>query len=74
MKLPATSGKKVLRALERAGFSVVRVKGSHHMLEHETTGRRVTVPVHSKADLPPGTLRAILKQADVSVAEFLELL
>lgn len=43
------------------------------MLEHETSGRRVTVPVHSQ-DLPPGTLRAILKQADLSVAKFLELL
>ncbi|MHB8342469.1 MAG: type II toxin-antitoxin system HicA family toxin [Mycobacteriales bacterium] len=43
--LPAVSGAKVVKALERAGFAVARVSGSHHVLRHPD-GRVVVVPVH----------------------------
>jgi predicted RNA binding protein YcfA (HicA-like mRNA interferase family) len=72
--LPALSGRAVIAALERAGFEVVRTKGSHHFLRHrDDRGRQTVVPVHRK-DLPPGTIRAILRQAHLSPAQFLDFL
>jgi predicted RNA binding protein YcfA (HicA-like mRNA interferase family) len=73
-RLPATTGQGVLRALERAGFYVHHIKGSHHSLRHpDRPELRVVVPVHRK-DLPPGTLRSIIKQAGLSEEEFIRLL
>ena len=73
MKLPAVNGGRAVRALERAGFVVVRVSGSHHRLVH-ADGRATTVPVHSSKTLRTGTLRNILKQAGLTVDEFAALL
>ena len=74
-KLPALDGKRVVRALERAGFVVDRVVGSHYVMAlPEDVARTVTVPVHSARDLKPGTLRSIIRQAGFSVEEFKELL
>ncbi|MGA2824746.1 MAG: type II toxin-antitoxin system HicA family toxin [Streptosporangiaceae bacterium] len=56
--IPAVPGAKVVKALEQAGFSVERIRGSHHVMRHPD-GRTVTVPVHS-GDMPKGTLRNIL--------------
>jgi predicted RNA binding protein YcfA (HicA-like mRNA interferase family) len=44
-KLPRLTGRELIAALEKAGFSVVRVRGSHHMLRH-ADGRTTTVPAH----------------------------
>ena len=64
----------MIAALERAGFVVHHIKGSHHVLRHsEDQQRRVIVPVHRK-DLPPGTIWAIIRQAGLTVAEFRQLL
>lgn len=72
--LPAVTGDDVLRALKRAGFHVHHVKGSHHSLRHPAKpALRVVVPVHRR-DIARGTLRAILKQAELSAEEFLDLL
>lgn len=72
--LPALTARDVLRALRKAGFTVARVKGSHHHLRHlGKPAARVVVPVHS-GDLPPGTVRAIIKQAGLTEADFLDLL
>lgn len=73
-KLPAVSGERVVRALKRAGFVELRQRGSHVSLERragESTLRTV-VPLHST--LAKGTLSDVLKQAGLSVEEFLELL
>ncbi len=65
----------VIRALERAGFEVVRSAGSHHRLVHKTDRRRATtVPVHKGRDLPGPMLRAIIKQAGLTTEEFVDLL
>jgi predicted RNA binding protein YcfA (HicA-like mRNA interferase family) len=73
-RLPALKAKEVIRALERAGFIVSRTSGSHCRLVHSTDpARKITVPVHS-TDLKRGTLRGIIAQAGLTVAEFLELL
>ncbi|WP_045876672.1 type II toxin-antitoxin system HicA family toxin [Pseudofrankia sp. DC12] len=71
--LPSRPGADVVRALEKAGFKLLRVKGSHHMLTG-LGGRFVVVPVHAGKDVPPGTLRRIIRDADLSVEQFIELL
>lgn len=68
------NGKSVLRALERAGFRVERVTGSHHVLRRPGGGAKVIVPLHGAHDLPPGTLRSIISQTGLSVEEFMRLL
>lgn len=70
-KLPRVSGEEVKRALERAGFRKVSQKGSHLKMRHED-GRTVIIPMHP--ELASGTLRSILRQARLTVEEFLELL
>jgi predicted RNA binding protein YcfA (HicA-like mRNA interferase family) len=64
----------MLSALQRAGFVVVRVKGSHHFLRHKDDPSRETVIALHPGDLPAGTVRAILKQAKLSKKEFASLL
>jgi predicted RNA binding protein YcfA (HicA-like mRNA interferase family) len=74
-RLPALKPQDVLRALQRAGFVVVRVKGSHHILVHKDDATRMTnVPRHGSRDLPRGTLRAIISQSGLTVDEFIDLL
>jgi len=59
--------------LEKGGFVLDRIKGSHHVYYHPGMRRRVVVPLH-KGDLPKGTLLEILKQAGISKKELRELL
>ena len=63
-KLPSLSSRKVIQILEKKGFILDRMKGSHRIYYHPDTKRRVVVPFHKK-DLPRGTLLEILKQAGV---------
>ncbi|MBK7084303.1 MAG: type II toxin-antitoxin system HicA family toxin [Flavobacteriales bacterium] len=60
-KLPVISGKDLLRLLQKMGFVVVRINGSHHRLRH-ADGRVTTVPIHGNADLPKGLLRKIIRE------------
>jgi len=71
--LPAIAGAKVVRALERAGFTVVRSSGSHHVMRHPD-GRTVVVPVHRGRDLAKGTLRNILAIIGMDAEELRKLL
>ncbi len=74
-RLPSLKPQDVLRALQRAGFEVARIKGSHHILVHKDDPKRMTnVPRHGNRDLPRGTLRAIISQAGLTVEEFVALL
>ncbi len=64
------SGKELIRILERLGFKIVRISGSHHRVKHED-GRVTTVPVHKNEDLPKGLLRKIIKEdLQISFEEF----
>jgi predicted RNA binding protein YcfA (HicA-like mRNA interferase family) len=73
-KLPSVSGERVVRALKRAGFLELRQKGSHVSLEKRAGDQvfKTVVPMHS--DLAKGTLSDILKQCDLTLADFLDLL
>jgi len=72
-RLPTLGGQDIIRALERAGFRIVRQKGSHVRMRHPD-GRVVTVPVHPGQDIGRGLLRKILRDAELTRDEFLELL
>ena len=60
-KLPVISGKELIRLLEKLGFAVVRINGSHHRMKHPN-GRVTTVPVHKNDSIPKGLLRKILRE------------
>jgi predicted RNA binding protein YcfA (HicA-like mRNA interferase family) len=64
-RLPTVSGKQLLAALEKAGFEVARVKGSHHLLRHPD-GRSTVVPVHSGDDIGPGLLGKVLRDTKLT--------
>lgn len=73
--LPQVNGARLVRALGRAGFVEGHRKGSHVMMVHGTDATRIAVvPVHKGKDIPPGTLRAILKGARLDVDELRALL
>jgi predicted RNA binding protein YcfA (HicA-like mRNA interferase family) len=73
-QLPVLKPKQVLRALQSAGFYIHHQRGSHARLFNRTRPElHVTIPMHNK-DLPEKTLRSILRQAGLSVEEFIELL
>ena len=61
--------REVLEMLLAAGWEVVGTKGSHRQLKHPTKSGRVTVAGKPSLDLPPGTLRNILKQAGLVLRE-----
>jgi len=69
-KLRRVSGQEAIRALERLGFVQVRQRGSHVVLKRQTPEGEVgcVVPLHR--ELAIGTLRGILKQAHVTLDEF----
>ncbi len=69
-KLPTIKPREVIKALERAGFILVRQKGSHRIYVKNRLG--VTVPYHNK-DLKPKTLKHIIKQSGLEIEEFIKL-
>jgi predicted RNA binding protein YcfA (HicA-like mRNA interferase family) len=71
-KLPRPRARELIRALERKGFVVVRIRGSHHRLRHPD-GRTTTVPVHAGDVIGNNLLQAILKQSKLTVEELSEL-
>ena len=71
-RLPRVSGRECVQALAMAGFYNRRQRGSHIILRRDDPFAQVVVPDHRELDT--GTLRAIIKQAGLSVEEFSELL
>ena len=71
-KLPIISGQECIKALTKAGFHVLRQRGSHIILRRVEPFAEVVVPNHDELD--KGTLRAIIRQVGLSVDEFIVLL
>ena len=65
---PRPSGKDMVRFLEKQGFTVIRVRGSHHVMERGS--QHTSVPVHGNETLKIGTLRGILRDIDLSPENF----
>lgn len=72
-RAPRVSGRRIARALEKAGFDLIRVTGDHAYLHHPQTNRRAVVPLTSRT-CPIGTLHSILRQAGLTSDELQELL
>ena len=71
-KLPSISGAEAVRAFERDGWRIDRTRGSHVILLKPGHAASLSVPQHRS--LAPGTLRALIRAAGLSVAEFEALL
>jgi predicted RNA binding protein YcfA (HicA-like mRNA interferase family) len=68
------SYKRVVRALERAGFQVVRQRGSHIRMEKRLGERRIVIIVPAHTPIKRSTLAHILKDAQLSLEQFLDLI
>jgi predicted RNA binding protein YcfA (HicA-like mRNA interferase family) len=71
-KLPSISGKDCIKVLQQVGFYQKRRESSHVILRRDDPFAQVVVPDHQ--ELAKGTLRSIIRDADLSVEEFIELL
>lgn len=72
-KLLALTGAEVIQSLERGGFAVVRIRGSHHILRHPD-GRTTVVPVHAGETIGPGLMNKILRDCRLDREQFRNLL
>jgi len=70
-KLPSVSGKKIIKAFKKDGYLVVRKRGSHFRLHHKNK-EPLTVPDHK--NIGKGLLRKLLRDSDISIKEFIDLL
>ena len=70
---PRVTGGELIAALRRAGFTVIRIRGSHHFLSHDD-GRRTVVPVHSGEMVGPGLLHKILHDCRLNAEDLRQLL
>jgi predicted RNA binding protein YcfA (HicA-like mRNA interferase family) len=72
-RLPSVTARQMLAALKKAGFVEKRQTGAHVILWHPTSRRATSVSMHA-GDMKRGTVNGILKQAGLSIEEFLKLL
>ena len=72
-RLPRATGAELVRALGKVGFEVVRIKGSHHFLQH-ADGRATVVPVHSGETIGPGLMSKVLRDAELTRDDLIVLL
>jgi predicted RNA binding protein YcfA (HicA-like mRNA interferase family) len=70
--LPAVSGEQTARAFEKAGWTRDRQRGSHVILVKNGHPASLSVPLHR--ELAPGTLRALIRAAGMTVQQFIDLL
>ena len=73
-KLPVVSGREAVKAFERIGYQVVRQRGSHIRLRDESDPDHLPLTVPDHRTLKPGLLRKLLRDADLTVGEFVDLL
>ena len=71
-RLANFSGSDILNFLYKKGFILISQKGSHQKLRKELEGKVITVIVPNHSELAPGTLRNILRQAEINLGEFFE--
>ena len=73
-EIPRMSGKAAKRAFEKAGFEVVRVTGSHHIMKKAGHPYRLSIPIHAGQTIGKGLLKSQIEAAGLTVEEFLSLL
>jgi len=67
-RLPQLKGKEFVKILKKHGFSVVRIKGSHHFLRH-SDGRCTVIPIHAGETLGPGLILKILRDTELEKSD-----
>jgi len=72
-KFPRLTGQQVIAALKKAGFEVLRTKGSHHFMSRPD-GKRTVIPVHRGETIGPGLMLKIIHDCEMEREEFLKLL
>ena len=72
-KLPRVTAAEAVKVLERTGFLLVRQSGSHKIYKNKE-GKRATVPYHAGKTLHPKVLQSILRDANLTVKKFKDLL
>ena len=72
-RTPRVTGPELIAVLAKAGFQVLRIRGSHHFLRHQD-GRSTVVPTHSGETIGPGLMHKILRDCKMSADRLRELL
>ncbi len=72
-RLPAIKPREVVSTLEKAGWYVHRQRGSHLIMHKADSSNLIVIPLHT-SDLPRGTLRGIINDAELTVEQFIKLL
>ena len=73
-KLPIIKDKQLIKVLNKLGFTKHRQKGTSHLVMIHLDGRRTIVPIHPGKDIPRGTLKAILRDIEITNNYFTDLL
>ena len=71
-KLPIISGRKAVKIFKKLGYEVIHQRGSHIKLRNWNTGNTLIIPDHKELDR--GTLKGIIKDAEIEIETFLKLL
>lgn len=69
--MKSVSGKRLCQIVEQKGWALRRITGSHHIYENPTIEQILSIPVHRNQDLKVGTLRALMKIAQLSEEDLL---
>jgi predicted RNA binding protein YcfA (HicA-like mRNA interferase family) len=67
--MKSVSGKTLCKIVEKQGWSLRRITGSHRIYTQEGVNVILSIPVHGNRDLPPGTLKSLLKDAGLTAAD-----
>jgi predicted RNA binding protein YcfA (HicA-like mRNA interferase family) len=67
--MKSISGKQFAKILERKGWQLIRVQGSHHIYTKPGESIRIPIPIHGNKDLKIGLLRHFMKQANLSESD-----
>lgn len=71
--IPVIKGQKLIKILLKQGFVLNRINGSHHILIHKEKRLTVSIPVHKGKTLGKGITLAVIKDAGLTIEEFLKL-
>ena len=73
-KLPVLSGKEIIKVLSKIDYKHIRTSGSHMIMVKQNENGKKTLPVPNHKELAKGTLKAIMKQTDLTLEDLLNLL
>ena len=73
-KLPIIKDKQLIKVLKKLGFVKHRQRGTSHLIMVHSDGRRTVISIHSGKDIPRGTLKAILRDIEITNNNFIDLL